>query len=252
VATVAIGPFVRFLIAAGAAAFSNWDSIQGLFQRVQEYPETPVFGMHLHNVFEMKDNAGAFALRERGLFGIHLINVTGGDLDVTWTTTDFSDTESRIKAQWNAMGGLIGSDCRLVEHRWYRFGPGIQPPNPPIRTTNVTTATGTGSPVAPHQTATTVTLRTPLRRHWGRFYLPVHSPGTLTGGQLSTANVDSIASLWRDMFVGAAGLTGVTPVVYDRARRAMMGVTEIEVDSNLDIQRRRRPRTTNYKRIYTA
>jgi hypothetical protein len=160
-AAVPIGPFVRFVITTSAAVYANWDTISGLFSRAVEDATKPFWGYQLQNVFEMKDQTGAFSVRERGLYSMHLINTTGGDLDTTWITSDFTDFESRVKAQWNGMAGLIGTDCQLVEHRWYKFGPAIVAPNPPTRVTAVTGAVGTGTPVCPHQIATTVTLRTP-------------------------------------------------------------------------------------------
>lgn len=251
--SVPIGPFVRFLIAAAAAAWSNWDTISGLFDRKQELSGTPIFGYYCQHVFEYKDGTGAFSPRERGMFGIHYVNSTGGDLDTTWIAADFAAVEAAVQAFWTANQSTIPSSCHLVEHRWYAFGPGVVPPNPPVRVTTLgTPLPGTGTQNDVHQAAMTVTLRTALRRHWGRIYLPMGSQMVSVLGQSTTGLVDALCNSARTMFMSPFTSNGIVPVVYDRNKHGVLGVTALEVDSVPDIIRRRRPRTSNYKKILTS
>lgn len=252
-AAVPIGPFVRFIIAASAAAYANWDQLSGLFQRQQELTTAPIFGMYCQHVFQMQNELGAFSDRERGMFGVHYLNTTGGDLDPTWTTADYLAVEAAIEGAWNTWKPNASSSVRLVEHRWYPYGPGVLPPNPPQRVqTLVTPSPGTGNLVAPFQVASTITLRTPLRRHWGRIYLPMFNPPLTANGQISNAAVSSMVTQWKNGLTGAATSQGIVPVVYDRNRHAVLGVTSYEADSVPDIIRRRRPRATAFKSVLTA
>ena|SRR5436190_9597582 len=226
---------------------------QAQFAEAVDSTDVVKFGYYVQNIFEMKNSSGAFTTRERGLFGVHFINNTSGSLDTTWTTADFLAGETAMQSVWAAMTSYMPSDFRLVEHRWYAFGPGVVKPNPPVRITTIGSpvagSSGTGSP---HQLASTVTLRTPLRRHWGRVYLPLAAGALSTGGQLSSTTVDSISAGVRSAFTTAESSAGISPVVYDRARKLALSVTALEVDSNPDIIRRRRPRDTGYKKIFTS
>lgn len=216
-------------------------------------PGSTLIGYYLQAVFQMMNYSGAFTDRERGLFGIHYANTTGGEPDTTWTTADFSAVETAVLAGWDALASSISSDFKLIEFRWYAYGPGVGIPNPPARVQAVSGShVGTASASSPHQLAMTGTLRTALRRHWGRIYLPIGSANLNTHGQASSAGVDSITNTVRSLLVGAEASQGIVPVVYDRVRHQALGVTAIECDSVPDIVRRRRPRDTGYRKVLTA
>lgn len=252
-AAVAIGPFVRFAVAGGAIAYQNWDTIRATFDRVKEDVPGPILGYYVQHVFEAMDSSGTFSTRERGMCGVHWLNSTGGDPDTTWTSADYALVEAGFATLWSTIAARLSTDVRLVEHRWYAFGPGVTPPNPPSRVTTLgTPSVGTGGVSTPHQTACTITFRTGLRRHWGRIYLPVWSNSwNSAGGTLSTANVDIIAAAG-SAYVKSGVANGLTPCVYDRTRHVALGITAVECDSVPDIIRRRRTRTTNYRKILTS
>jgi hypothetical protein len=255
--TVAIGPFVRFAIMAAAAVYENWDTISGQFDRAVTDAAGPDYGRYCQHVFEMNDGTGTFSVRERGMYGVHYINITGGDLDRTWTTADFTAVETAQANMWTALSSRISTGCRLVEHRWYKFGPGIHGtrsnPNPPVRVTTLATPiAGSGSGAWAHQVGSTVTFRTPIRRHWGRVYLPIYTGVLGTNGQVSSTSVDAIAAAARTAFMVDPAAQGIAPVVWDRNRHSALGVTALEVDSVPDIVRRRRPRVAAYKVVSTS
>src|SRR3954453_3655245 len=186
----ALATFVRFRLFFEAGSDPAHDTTKAQFDEDQLTTGTPAWGQYLQNVFEMKDGTDTFSARERGSFGIHYINTTAGALDLTWVTADYTAVESAVQTMWTALGATIGDDYRLVEHRWYPFGPGVVKPNPPSRVTTLgTPLAGSSAYLVPHQVATTITLRTPLRRHWGRFYLPMQGLWNGGGGQASNANV---------------------------------------------------------------
>jgi hypothetical protein len=216
-------------------------------------PDTKLIGYYVQCIFQMANYSGAFTDRERGLFGIHYINTTGGAPDLSWTGADYAAVESSILTGWDALASSISSDFKFIQFRWYAFGPGVRKPNPPSRVVDVTGShVGTAAASSPHQLAMTCTLRTPLRRHWGRIYLPIGTGNLNTHGQAGSAGVDSLVSTMRGMLVGAEASQGIVPVVYDRQRGQALGVTAIEADSVPDIIRRRRPRDTGYKKVLTA
>lgn len=199
----------------------------------------------------MKDGTGTFSVRERGMVGMHYINITSDALDTTWITADFTAAESAFQTFWSAVANRIPNDVRLVEHRWYAFGPGVVPPNPPVRVTTLgTPIVGTQTSGYGHQIGSTVTFRTALRRHWGRIYMPVGPANITAGGQFGTVIVDNLADAARTMLNAALASQGVIPVVYDRNRKSMFGISALEVDSVPDVQRRRRPRSTVYRKLY--
>lgn len=248
----ALATFVRFRLWFDAGSDSGHATTASQFTEDQNATATPTWGYYSQNLFEMKDTSGTFAVRERAMFGIHWINTTGGALDTTWTTGDYTAAESAIQTFWINTNTFISQDYRLVEHRWYSFGPGVTKPNPPSRITTIAPLAGQGTALGPHQVASTVTLRTALRRHWGRIYMPYGTQFTSTGGTMTASTVDTINAAARTMLTAPGTSQGVVPVVWDRVHHRAYGITDIETDSIADIQRRRRQRTVNYRKIVSA
>lgn len=248
-----LGSYVRFRLFFDAGSDPSHVQNASQFTDDLETSAAPSWGQYVQNVFEMKDYTNTFSTRERGMFGIHWINTTAGALDTSWIAADYTSVESAIQTMWTALAAKIGNDIRLVEHRWYSFGPTVVKPNPPSRVTTLgTPLVGSAANTVPHQSACTVTLRTALRRHWGRFYLPLNNVIDGAGGQIYSTSVDAIATAARTMLMAPGTSQGVLPVVWDRNARRAYGVTAIESDSVPDIIRRRRPRTTGYKKIFTS
>lgn len=250
---VPIGPFVRFALIVATTAYSNWDTISAQFDRHVENPTSPIFGYYVQHIWQMKDQSGTFSDKERAMCGVHWINTTGGDPDYTWTSADYALIESGFQTLFTSLAGNMSTDHKLVEHRWYAFGPGVFPPNPPSRITTIASPiAGSGTQIWPHQAAETLTFRTPLRKHWGRIYLPLGTTGMGNpGGQYAQAVVDSFAAAG-STYLKSGTANGLTPVVWDRLRKSALGVTAIEADSVPDIIRRRRPRQAFYKKILTT
>jgi len=252
-----LATFFKFKIHVPGVSIDLAAGSESQFDSTYSSDGSKPMGQYLTNIFEMQDYGGAWTHRERGQFGIHYVNVTSGALDQTWTTADYTAVESAMGTLWTALSEYISNEVRLVEHRWYPFGPGFvgtkSAPIPPSRVLTLGTplvGSNVSSPV--RQVGSTVTLRTTLRRHWGRFYLPIGSSVWTTHGQGSSAFVDVIANSARTAMTGPESSQGVSPVVYDRARQQAYGVIAIECDSVPDIQRRRRPRDPGYRKIITS
>jgi hypothetical protein len=248
-----LGSFVRFKVdfAAGSSSLSPAET--GQFTESRTASAAAPLGYYSQHIFEMKNYGGTFTGRERGMYGCHWINLTSGELDQTWTSADFAAVESAVESLWTTNAASFPDTVRLVEHRWYAYGVGVVAPNPPVRVTTLgTPKQGTGTAASIFQAATTFTLRTALRKHWGRVYIPLSVSNYAVNGQMSSANVDAFAGLARTMFMITPSAQGVIPVVWDRVRHLAFGVTAIEVDSVPDVIRRRRPRDPGYKKIFTA
>lgn len=176
------------------------------------------------------------------------LNLTGGDPDDTWTTADFTTLETALLAWHTGMVTFFPSYAALERIAWHRVGPGVVLPNPAERILDLATpVVGTGlSTVAP-QLATTLTLRTGIRRSWGRTYIPFAiAPAAM--GRVSTGNTDFVVSTGMTLLNAARSadfLMGVTSL----ARSSFLAAEALESDSTIDIVRRRRWKHTAYKKI---
>jgi hypothetical protein len=249
----ALGSFVHFRVEFDAGSGSYSPAENGQYTETRTVPSTNPVGYYSQHIWQMKNAGGTFTDRERAMFGVHWLNLTSGEVDTTWTAADYLSVESAVEAFFTAQLAKISSDIKLIEHRWYAYGIGVVPPNPPSRITTIATPlVGTNASFSAHQMSSTVTLRTSLRRHWGRIYMPIADAATSTGGQFSSSTVDSLAASARTMLMVTPSAQGIVPVVYDRTRHILNGVTAVEVDSVPDVVRRRRPRDSAYKKIYTS
>lgn len=249
----ALATFVKWKIKVPGVSVELTAGQEDQFDEPRDAAGADILGYYCQNIFEMKNFAGAYTSRERGIFGVHYINTTGGELDTTWTSADYAAAEAATQAMISGNPSFFSNGMKLVEHRWYPFGPGATPPNPPSRVTSSLSISGSASTSYVRQVASNVTLRTTLRKHWGRIYLPVSTAIVFdTNGQASTGNVDQLATLARTWLLAAETSQGVMPCVYDRARKQAFGVTSIEVDSVPDVQRRRRPRDSGYRKVLSV
>lgn len=110
----------------------------------------------------------------------------------------------------------------------------------------ITGQAGAGTGSLPNQVCVVATLLTGLagRRNRGRIFLPCNS-SSLANGQLSSSITGGIQA-WVASFVGAIN-SAYDPgkvVVLSQVAGSASNVTEISVDSRLDIQRRRADRET--------
>lgn len=101
---------------------------------------------------------------------------------------------------------------------------------------------GSGARVLPNQCAVVVSERTGFagRRYRGRMYIPIGRTGSGGDGQLAAAAVDQIATAWALCFHDwdASGDNG-TVVVVSTVGSLFTPVSQILVDTKVDIQRRR-------------
>lgn len=241
----------RWLVTAAAAVYANWDEITSLFDRVEVDESQPIFGYRYVAVIGQKD-AAAGVWTQRAQYSVAFVNVTGGDPDYTWTTADFQAIESGSEAMWTALASKVPTTYRLEEHRWYAFGPGVTPPNPVHRYVTLgTPIVGTSSAATHMSAACAGTIKTTLRKHWGRFYFPVSVSICDAAGRLSVGQADALAAAYRTWLMSGSG-QGVFPCVYDSTRHVVHGMTALQVDDIPDVIRRRRQSVTQYRKTYTS
>lgn len=183
---------------------------------------------------------------------LDFVNMTGGVPDDTWTAGDFTTVEAAIDAFWGSIKAMYNTGFVLTELRWYRVGPGATPPEPTVRVTSRSVAGTSGTGPMPQQCAVTISLRTALRKHWGRLYLPTPTiAGLGAGGLMGNANVDTIAAAFNTL-VTTVETADFYPVVYSRTRQRAYAVNRVVVDNVIDVQRRRRPERATYQKVYGA
>lgn len=188
-----------------------------------------------------------------------LINITGGNVDNSWTTADYAACEARFDTFWTAYKPNFASWATISEYRWYvreftPIGPGnpFKDSGPPARVTAKAIA-GTATSGAIPQASTTITEKTPWPHHWGRTYLPFFANQNIANGRLTTAVVDTLATAAQTLYAGLATdeffpVVPVTSIKKDPAR-ALVAVTNVQVDDVPDVVRRRRPRNVLYRKV---
>lgn len=189
-----------------------------------------------------------------------LANITGGTLDSTWNTADYTTCETLFNNYLTSIQGNFATSVRAVQYRWYKrqFNPyDIAKPfadmGPPERVTTISVLGGATTPLPP-QVAISVTEKTAFPKHWGRFYLPQPGASVLgVGGVLLTANADSICTATQTLYAALA--TAEFPVVVPitqidkSAARGLITVNQIQVDNTLDVIRRRRYAAPTYRKV---
>lgn len=177
------------------------------------------------------------------------LNITGGSPDDTWTSADYSTLEGYLDTWFAAIKIYVSTGVKLSAYDWYRHGPGIVPPNPAQRVTARSVPGTNGGNALPPQVACSITLRTSVRRSWGRTYIPGLAVGALqANGKLLTAGADAIAAATEALASSSNG-SDFPMVVTSNHLSAVLNVEKIEVDDIVDIIRRRRWSHTTYRKI---
>lgn len=192
------------------------------------------------------------------VFTLNIVNYTNGAVDNSWTAGDYSTVWGHL---YSFLGGLATDispvwSLDLVEAYAMAFNeytytpdggktfPPFAPSGPPawaFAAAIPSTGTAAGGP----QCTSTVTLRTPSRPHWGRFYIP-----TLSGSAYGVAHrvapgpITAILGLGKTLVEGLAAdgfyLVVPTTQVNGHPTRTLQVVTQLEMDDVPDVIRRRR------------
>jgi len=190
-----------------------------------------------------------------------IVNITQGQIDNTWTQADLDTVYTNLDGLVN----LWSTNYMDVAHRVYRSKTyrmmftdlptePIIPPDrdkpyvksgAPLEDRPIVGQSGSSAGQQAPQVALTTTNRTAYRLHWGRNYWPFPAAAHVLGsGHATAALVDAMANNTRACFtaLGNAELFPVVPVVQinNAPARALLGITDVQVDDIFDVQRRRR------------
>lgn len=175
------------------------------------------------------------------------LNITGGSPDDSWTSGDFTTMDTHVLNLWGAMSTYITTSYTLREVRWYRIGPGVNPPNPPEHVVTVGAAGTSSSDELPPQNALSLTFRTADRKRWGRTYMPGLTTAILdTHGIALAASVDALGAAIDTIFAATIG-DDFHPVVYSPTTQAANYMEKLQIDNLTDVIRSRRWRNATHK-----
>lgn len=230
-----------------------------LYDALTYHNPAPTVMQWRHLQIRCKNTATGSVVQDDAVIGFDLVNITGGNVDNSWTTSDYTTCEALFDTWLTAVKVYTASYGTYSEYRWYTHqfndpdtSPAIMDAGPPARVT-AKAVVGTGGTSAAPQVSMSVTEKTAWPRHWGRFYMPFSSVAMGTGMRFSTAAIDAVANATSTLYSGlaTAEFFPVVPVTQiDRSpARALITVNQIQVDDVPDVVRRRRPRNTTYRKI---
>lgn len=194
-----------------------------------------------------------------------LMNFTGGNIDGSWTDSDYATAVSQFNIILNAWAGLMSGGHQFTEVKAYVMGfnpewagslvtsdlePFVESGGPDYA--GALNAVGTGSLALPSQVSFSVTEETPVRRNWGRFYLPWPSGNSLgtSSGRFSSTTITTIVNAVHSAYNNLAGVELFPIVVHTYQNKARVAawsqVTGLRGDDIPDIIRRRRPKDASF------
>lgn len=194
--------------------------------------------------------------------GIDIANITGGGLDSSWTSGDYTTVDGHLNTLVGNWLHLMDPGVTCVAYKYYKrsYNPysdsrPFAESGPPEHVTTVA-LTGTAAGPLPHQVALASTEITPWPHHWGRMYWPAvgnSSSFFKAGGYLSDAIVVSWATSVHDAYDALQGDEFFpcvpTTTVNKTPSRQLLGVTAIQVDDIADIIRRRRAHRSSFRSV---
>jgi hypothetical protein len=196
------------------------------------------------------------------------LKLVGGSPSDSWVAADFTAVESAFGQCWSTIKPYYNANLRHAQYRWYKSGPGIAPPQEPVRVVDVAVV---GSSVStaqlPPQCALACTELTSSRKAWGRVYWPAMAHAVVGGtpptdgtgrykSEVLTAFANSL-----DTYYEACRAAGAFPVVYSPAKPSRpsaggtlaatgaraLTIDTIQVDDVPDVIRSRRHKATTLK-----
>jgi hypothetical protein len=197
------------------------------------------------------------------VYGIDLLNLTGGDIDVTWTTGDYTTVQAAFDTYLTAIKPWRSGQALYDQLRIYgrAFNPAMDPKKPfldsgpPQYISDPADVAGTGTGVLPYQVAMSVTERTALPGHWGRMYLPNLPANALDSvGRWTSTATSAVATYVGNLYatLQAAGFYPVVPVtqVNKSPAHGLLSVNQLSVDDIPDVIRSRRAKMVNARAIW--
>jgi len=248
---MALTAYTRFRFLWGAVDWQGGSDNPYAAAATGTLGDDAVAGIGVRRVMLVIDRTTNHAGADPAVMHFDILNMTGGNPDDTWTSGDYTAVETALDAFWTTAKAKVSGNYKLSELRFYRVGKGVHKPNPAERVSTRSVAGTSAGGNMPPQLACSLTFRTAVRKSWGRTYLPLGALGgsdVTAGGEFSTANVDLLAGALNTL-VSSLASSDFYLVVTSLALSAALNVEKVEVDSNLDVIRRRRWKQSAYKKI---
>lgn len=183
----------------------------------------------------------------------HVYKIAGAFASFFTGTSDLNAAKTPITDWWTAQKVYHSTQVTFREIRWYVVRDDQDDSGPPVRVDTVGVAGTAANVRAPDQLSPTITLITASRKHWGRWYLPgvTRDFYETTYGRASTATIDTMAANFRTMAL-ALETAGFNVCVWSPTARSVLDLYKIQMDDVPDVQRRRRPKQPNYRKVFTS
>jgi hypothetical protein len=214
------------------------------------------FELRLAQIHFSRDS-GAAGGTDDAIVTQHFVKLAGGAPVAFDDAADLATIEGHITTLWTSVKPAYLATTGLKEVRWYKAGPAIVAPNPPIRITPFAVPGTNGDVVeAPPQVAMSITYLTSDRKGWGRSYMPVGSTDTFLDahGRFRADVLTTFGNAFRAFHIDLA-TANLPPVIYSTAKPARttaagtelpatgaraLGVLSLQIDDVPDVIQSRR------------
>lgn len=218
------------------------------------------------------------------LFGMDIVNMTGGSFDSSWTTGDYTAVDNALGEFLTTLRASTYNSHTIVDAQYHvrkftddiipgqavpqmytdpktqevKEKPRFQPSGPPVHVLPIGQSGSAGVDPSAYQNACSVTFRTAAKGHWGRCYLPGITMGGAqeASGRRQIAVCQAVANAFAE-FSSDLGANDfyLKVAMTQHAKKyefALSAVNEIVVDDVPDVIRRRRPRQAKSYQIGVA
>lgn len=208
---------------------------------------------------EFSRSVPAGLVEDRAMCTLSFCKIVGGNEFAYVPTLELGTIEAQLRDYfWVNVKALVSTQVRLIAITWHHYnadlprdesGRGLKP-GPAVLSTSYSLPGTSASGRQVDQVASTITWRTTSRRHWGRIYVPGLTVAALdtTYGRFTNTVVDTLSAAAVALH-DTLKTAGYQLVVASQLHPGVLTPTAIEVDDIPDIQRRRRAKRPNYRKI---
>lgn len=184
---------------------------------------------------------------------LHIGKIAGSLTSYFNLSGDIAAALAPLTTWFNSSKIYINDQVTFREVRWYAVRDDQARTGPPVAVSSVGVAGTATTSRAPDQLALSHTLITAARRHWGRIYLPgvTRSVWDTTTGRGVASVIDPLSGFLRTA-INSLDTAGFRLGVWSPTARSFLDTWKLQVDDVPDVQRRRRPKQANYRKIYTS
>lgn len=251
---IPLNPWARVAITLGLASFAAGAAV---FEYLDEAGSADELAW-LHVTAHAWRSTPTGTSEDRAQIGFDFAKLSAGGNDPTWDAAQIDPVLDSLTLLLGDLAVYMDNNAYWQELRAYvkKFrdvGPGIAPSGDPVEVRTMSIGgVSAGTVVLPYQVAASVTEKTAMRKHWGRFYIPCPSSQYTDGfGRFTSSLTQGLSTAVAARYEALANLNYVA-VVPSAATRTLFSVTQIQVDDVPDVIRRRRPRTTLIRSVHPA